>query len=126
MSESFLHVVCLSEDVKEKGKAVRFMVAYQGKIKPAFVIRYHGQVYGYLNQCAHQPVEMDWQLGEFWGLDHATLVCSMHGAGYLPESGMCIMGPCKGARLIQVPVLQKEDGQIYCEWEVTEDHATAC
>ena len=71
-----------------------------GRREPAFAVRFDGVVHAYLNRCAHVPVELDWVEGEFFDLSRLYLVCSTHGAAYLPESGRCVAGPCSGSGLV--------------------------
>ena len=88
------------------------MVRWNGRDEPAFVIRHGGRVMAYLNRCAHVPVELDWQDGEF--LDHSKLylVCATHGALYSPEDGRCVGGRCNGQSLASLTV-EERDGAIY-------------
>jgi nitrite reductase/ring-hydroxylating ferredoxin subunit len=79
---------------------------------PAFVIRYHGKVYAYLNRCAHMGVELDWMEGEFFDDSGLYLICSTHGAIYAPQSGLCIGGPCRGKSL-QYLETEEHDGNIF-------------
>ena len=58
--------VCASEDVIEGGKGIRFPVTAGDEDMTGFVIRYGGVVHGYLNRCAHVPIELDWSPGEFF------------------------------------------------------------
>ena len=91
-------LICDSAQVEERGKGVRFSVERHGETQPAFAIRYDGAVHAYLNRCAHVSVELDWVEGEFFDLTGLYLICSTHGATYLPESGRCVAGPCSGRR----------------------------
>jgi nitrite reductase/ring-hydroxylating ferredoxin subunit len=86
---------------------------WRGRPQPAFAIRFRGQVHAYVNECRHEQSELDWRQGEFF--DHAKLylVCATHGALYAPDTGVCIAGPCRGARLLALTV-HECDGQIYC------------
>jgi nitrite reductase/ring-hydroxylating ferredoxin subunit len=59
-------LICASADLIEAGAGVRFEVSLAGEPAPAFAVRFRGQVHGYLNRCAHVPVEMDFQPGEFF------------------------------------------------------------
>ncbi len=52
-------VICGSDALAERGSGVRFTLEYRGETRPAFVIRYEGRIYGYLNSCAHVSVELD-------------------------------------------------------------------
>ncbi len=105
-------VICASGEVTEGGKGVRFTVERHGEPQAAFVIRYDGKTHAYLNRCAHVPVELDWMEGEFFDYSGLHLVCSTHGATYLPETGHCIAGPCKGRRLVPLCV-EEHEGRIW-------------
>ncbi|MSQ60521.1 MAG: Rieske (2Fe-2S) protein, partial [Betaproteobacteria bacterium] len=69
-------------------------------------------VHAYLNRCAHVPVELDWMEGNFFDYSGLYLTCSTHGAAYLPDTGHCIAGPCKGRRLVPV-MIEENNGQIW-------------
>ena len=64
-----------------------------------FFVRYDGKPYGYLNRCAHVAMELDWSEGQFFESSGLYLMCATHGAIYEPETGKCVGGPCRGARL---------------------------
>ena len=57
-------VICNSDVVPDGGKGVRFPVMAFGADATGFVVRYEGVVHGYLNRCAHVPIELDWNEGE--------------------------------------------------------------
>ena len=59
-------LICESGALQEKGRGVRFGVTLNGEQQPAFAVRYGGQVYAYLNRCAHVSVELDWAEGAFF------------------------------------------------------------
>ena len=103
--------ICLSEDVIEGGKGVRFPLTAGSSDATGFVVRYDGQVHAYLNRCAHVPIELDWNPGDFFDSSGLYLMCATHGAVYLPDSGVCAGGPCRGARLRKITVTEI-DGQI--------------
>jgi nitrite reductase/ring-hydroxylating ferredoxin subunit len=77
-------------------------------------------VYAYLNRCAHVPVQMDWGNGAFFDYSKLYLICATHGAMYLPHTGDCVMGPCRGKRLIPVAV-EERDGQVILLSKETHD-----
>ena len=62
-------VICASAELAEGGRGVRFEAALKGRVRSAFVVRYDGAARAYLNQCAHVPVELDWQPGVFFDSD---------------------------------------------------------
>ena len=107
-------LICASEAVKESGAGFRFTLMRYGREAPAFVIRYQGRVYGYLNQCGHVPAELDWQPGEFFDDSKLYLICSIHGALYAPDTGRCLGGRCQG-RGLKPLVMHEIDGQIFLE-----------
>ena len=105
-------VICDSAALTEGGRGVRFNVQQYGAQASAFIIRYDGRVYAYFNSCAHIAVELDWMEGEFFDKAGLYLICATHGATYEPDTGHCIVGPCKGQHLISVPVAER-DGTVY-------------
>ena len=102
-------LICPGEALSESGKGFRFKVARFGAEVPAFVVRYHGKVYGYLNQCGHVPAELDWQPGEFFDDSKLYLICSIHGALYAPDSGRCLGGRCQGVGLKPLKISEIDD-----------------
>jgi nitrite reductase/ring-hydroxylating ferredoxin subunit len=103
-------LICDSAALSEGGRGFRFSVSRGDRTLPAFAIRYGGLVYAYLNQCAHVPVELDWVEGEFFEGTGLYLVCATHGATYEPDTGHCVMGPCKGRRLTALEVTERDGG----------------
>jgi nitrite reductase/ring-hydroxylating ferredoxin subunit len=99
--------VCESAALEDGGVGVRFSVEVRGRAMSAFVVRYAGGVYGYLNQCAHVPMEMDWQEGHFFESSGLYLMCATHGAIYEPDTGRCVGGPCRGAHLSKLDVVER-------------------
>lgn len=105
-------LICASAALLDSGRAVRFEVEQGGVSAPAFVIRFEGTVYGYLNRCGHRPMELDWREGEFFDFAGRSLICSTHGATYAPAGGQCLGGPCGGTPLVRLRV-EERDGSIY-------------
>jgi nitrite reductase/ring-hydroxylating ferredoxin subunit len=90
--------ICASDELIEGGKGVRFPV--------------DGAAHAYLNRCAHVPVELDWSPGEFFESSGLYIMCATHGAIYVPETGYCAGGPCRGAKLRKLKIAERE-GKIY-------------
>ena len=105
-------LICASDAVAEGGRGVRFPVRAFGADATGFVVRYGGRAYAYLNRCAHVPIELDWAEGEFFDTSGLYLMCATHGAVYVPDSGHCAGGPCRGGRLRPIAVAET-DGKIY-------------
>ena len=101
-----LRLICRSELLEDGGKGVRFNLDRNGKMSAAFAIRFEGKVYAYMNFCPHLGTELDWQHGEFFDDSRLYLICATHSAVFMPDSGYCLGGPCRGRRLISVPVTE--------------------
>ena len=110
--DELLIPVCSSLDIVDGGKGRRFPVSVHGSDASGFVVRYGGTVYGYLNRCAHVPIALDWEEGQFFESSGLYLMCATHGAVYSPTTGKCQGGPCTGARLRKISVCE-QDGQIF-------------
>lgn len=105
-------LICRSAELVERGKGVRFEVATEHGTAQAFLVRYGGKAFAYLNRCTHIGVELDWNAGEFFDESGLYLVCATHGATYLPDVGACVAGPCRGASLQRLEIVER-DGGIY-------------
>lgn len=102
--------LCASDDLVAGGPAVAFDVIYGGQTCRAFAIRYRGVAHAYLNRCTHVPMEMDYQPGQFFDDTGQWLLCATHGAAYVPGTGHCAGGPCRGG-LVKIG-LSESDGRV--------------
>ncbi len=110
-SEEQSIALCNSADLVNGGAAVAFDVVYAGQTCRAFAIRYQGLPHAYLNRCTHVPMEMDYQEGQFFDDTGQWLLCATHGAAYLPHTGECAGGPCRGG-LVKI-VLSESEGVVH-------------
>ncbi len=99
------------------GPGLRFEVERDGRRVPAFAIRWNGAVHAYVNACAHQGVELDWEQGRFFD-DGGLLVCATHGAAFDPANGLCVSGPCRGRALASVEVVERDGTVLVVEESV--------
>lgn len=109
-------LICAATDLPDGGDGLRFQVDTADGTQAAFVLRWRGSVYAYLNQCAHVAIELDWNPGKFLDVDGDHVMCATHGALYEPDSGRCVGGPCVG-RALQRLVVSERNGNIYLEAE---------
>jgi nitrite reductase/ring-hydroxylating ferredoxin subunit len=100
--------VCAADALADGGAGVRCAANLRGEEAVVFFVRYEGRAYGYLNRCAHVPMELDWVEGQFFESSGLYLMCATHGAIYAPDTGKCVGGPCRGARLRPVPVDERD------------------
>lgn len=113
MSDTGDVFICSSTVLEDGGKGVRFPLLAFGVEATGFAVRYGGKVYAYLNRCAHVPIALDWFEGEFFDSGKLYLMCSTHGAIYVPETGTCAGGPCRGGRLRPIPVREFDDRVVW-------------
>ena len=63
----------------------------------------------FLNSCPHNGTTLEILPDRFFDADRALLVCTTHGARFLPTSGLCVSGPCAGRHL--APISIRIDGE---------------
>ncbi|MGZ8362937.1 MAG: Rieske (2Fe-2S) protein [Caulobacteraceae bacterium] len=76
-----------------------------------FVVRRGDQVQGWIDRCPHAGFPLAQKLDDYLSADGSLIKCDWHGALFRPEDGVCIGGPCVGARLTPWPV-QVDGGVI--------------
>lgn len=89
--------LCRLDELAE-GQARGFDPLQAGK-DSVFALRHGGEVRLYRNSCPHLDVPMEYRKDRFLSADGSLIVCYAHGAQFLPDSGLCIYGPCLGERL---------------------------
>lgn len=103
--------LCNSHDLTEGGQAVPFDLNYAGQTCSAFAVRYKGLPHAYLNRCTHVAMALDWQPNRIFDDSGQWLLCASHGAAYLPDTGQCAGGPCRGG-LVKI-TLSESAGLVY-------------
>lgn len=99
--------------LEEGKKGLRFDVKnLAGDELPAFVVRYNGHYFAYVNRCGHIAIQLDFMPGDFFSDDGQTLMCSTHGAEYAPDTGACLGGPCYGVGLEPISIRESE-GRLF-------------
>jgi nitrite reductase/ring-hydroxylating ferredoxin subunit len=86
------------------GQTATFSIARGGKALPAFVVNHAGAVHAYVNVCPHAGNPLDLRAESLLSPDSQHLVCSVHGAMFAPDTGICVEGPCPGAHLERLAV----------------------
>jgi nitrite reductase/ring-hydroxylating ferredoxin subunit len=102
-------------DARRLGEAegVTFTVTLDGLERPAFAVRWRGVVRAWLNTCRHQQLPLDFGDAHFFDEAADAMVCCHHGARYRPESGVCVAGPCVGARLTPLAI-ELRGRELWC------------
>lgn len=70
-----------------------------GRTTLAFIVNHEGRHHAYVNRCPHAGTPLDLWPNEFLTEDGRHLICATHGAVFVPDTGLCIDGPCLGAAL---------------------------
>jgi nitrite reductase/ring-hydroxylating ferredoxin subunit len=95
--------LCRLDDIANPG-ARNIVIEIGGRRFFGFVVRHGGGVHGYVDRCPHQGMPLAQVLDEYLTPDGALIACSWHGALFRPGDGVCVGGPCVGARLTPWPV----------------------
>ncbi|AFJ85876.1 Ferredoxin, 2Fe-2S [Burkholderia sp. KJ006] len=78
-----------------------------------FVVRRGEQLHAWRDACPHfGDTPMAWRKDAYLNGDATRIVCHAHGAQFDMASGVCLLGPCLGQRLIAVPIEVTEDGYV--------------
>ena len=88
----------------ENQSSLRFALQTAKGVRAAFLIRYQGQFYAYLNRCLHMPMALDYDTNDFFAGDGCHLLCQTHGALYNPQTGYCVGGPPIGLSLTPIKI----------------------
>ncbi|WP_346775477.1 Rieske (2Fe-2S) protein [Sphingomonas sp. G-3-2-10] len=91
-------------DLIADGKARNFVLEMRAGRFHGFVIRRGDEVTGYVDRCPHMGVPMAQQLDGYLTDSGDLIQCSWHGALFRLDDGLCVGGPCTGARLMPWPV----------------------
>ncbi|NBX92663.1 MAG: Rieske (2Fe-2S) protein [Proteobacteria bacterium] len=113
MNSDFEAVVTLSKKklANDPSTAV-FQVKIKGHILKGFVVRRGAGFFAYQNLCSHLPVTLDLNDNSFFNHEKSHLQCQMHGAVYEMETGLCVAGPCEGARLKPLRIIEEKNQLI--------------
>ncbi|MBN1586798.1 MAG: Rieske 2Fe-2S domain-containing protein [Candidatus Omnitrophica bacterium] len=98
----------------QKHPSKKFVYENEGSEQEAFLIRFEEAYYAYDNVCPHQHWNLDLGDNEFFAPDGKLLMCQVHAALFLPDSGKCYDGPCYDRDLRRLPLLI-EEGKIFLQ-----------
>ncbi|WP_143197783.1 MULTISPECIES: Rieske 2Fe-2S domain-containing protein [unclassified Bradyrhizobium] len=115
MEPAIAYAICRFDGIPSR-RAMGFhlmIVDEDGSRRPwsIVVVRWGKKVLGYVNECPHNNVNLDWERNEFLDPYGMRLMCGKHGSTFELGTGRCIEGPCKGRDLMPV-ALTVLDGDI--------------
>ena len=109
------YAICSVRDIpNRRGKGFHLLRREpDGTEKPwhILVVRWDRKLYGYVNTCPHQGVNLDWERNQFFDPNGTRLICGKHGALFDGGYRRMYRRPLRGARLepVRLGVL---DGDI--------------
>jgi nitrite reductase/ring-hydroxylating ferredoxin subunit len=96
-------VVCALAELADPGSRA-FTIGGGDWPLRGFVVRRGQEVHGYVNRCPHAGHPLNLRPHDFLAPGGALLLCNSHGALFEMTTGLCVAGPCAGARLRRVPL----------------------
>lgn len=103
-------VLCPLDELADFGtRGFRFRV--ERSLFAGFVIRRGDGVTGYVDSCPHNGFPLSVLPDRYLTREHDFIMCSVHGALFSLDDGLCAAGPCYGESLQPWPVAVV-DGQI--------------
>lgn len=94
------HVLCSLSDLDATGAKGPITVGTAS----IFVVRQDGRVQAWVNSCPHARAPLEMEPDRYFDLSGSYVLCTLHGAHFEPDSGLCVMGPCKGRKLTPYPI----------------------
>lgn len=111
------HAVCPYKTLQDRPE-YGFTLEQGWDTKKGLLVQHQGQVYAYENICPHQWVSLNWSEHTFFEPEHVYIQCSMHGALFEPNTGLCVYGPCIKQQLKAMPVrLEQDNVQVWFEFK---------
>jgi nitrite reductase/ring-hydroxylating ferredoxin subunit len=104
-----MRALCRLDDLADG--AARGFAPAPGGFTGLFAVRQGDRVFIYVNACPHLGTPLDWTPDRFLSADGRRIVCATHGAEFRIADGLCLRGPCLGARLEPV-MIEIKDGVI--------------
>jgi len=103
--------LCKIEGMADPG--TRNVVLGEGPDELDIVIVQTGGVrHAYINSCPHEHIPLETFPNHFLTDDKKHLLCSGHGARFVPATGECVSGPCFGKSLTSL-LVEERDGALY-------------
>jgi nitrite reductase/ring-hydroxylating ferredoxin subunit len=112
--EQIAYAICAMSDIpSQRARGFKLAIVDENGVEKPWnivVVRWGKQVFGYLNKCPHDGVNLDWERNQFLDPNGIRLLCGKHGALFELGTGMCVDGPCKGRALtpVQLEIIEND------------------
>lgn len=109
-------VICPLQELEDPG-ARGFTIGAGDWPLRGFVVRRGSALRAYVNHCPHAGHPLNLLPHGFLAPGAPLILCASHGALFEMETGLCIAGPCPGARLRTID-LRVEGGYVMLDDDV--------
>ena len=113
MTTNIAYAICSINDIpSRRALGFQLMIVDEDGAKrpwPIIVVRWGKQVFGYVNECPHDKVNLDWERNQFLDPNGFRIMCGKHGSLFEIGTGTCVDGPCKGESLTPVVLTLLDD-----------------
>jgi Ferredoxin subunits of nitrite reductase and ring-hydroxylating dioxygenases len=96
--------LCALAEIADPGAKGPFIVEHGGARLTVFVVRRGAEAWGWVDSCPHAGAPLEMEPDGFLDLARDHILCSLHGARFEMDSGLCVAGPCRGHGLKSYPV----------------------
>jgi nitrite reductase/ring-hydroxylating ferredoxin subunit len=96
-------VVCALAELDDPGSRAFTIGRGEWPLR-GLVVRRGAEIHAYVNRCPHTGHPLNLRPHDFLTPDRSLVLCNSHGALFEITTGLCVAGPCAGARLRRVPV----------------------
>ena len=90
--------ICALDELADPG-SLGFIYRCDDKLFLGFIVRAGGVVRGYEDRCPHAGMPLAMAPNRYLTREGDLILCASHGALFRLEDGLCVGGPCGGARL---------------------------
>lgn len=101
-------VLCAFDDIPDPGAREVMVGGAKGR-NSVLVVRHGETVAAYRNRCPHFQIPLNARPDTFLTPGEGLIMCAFHSAVFRLSDGLCVDGPCKGARLEPVAVARQGD-----------------
>ena len=88
-----------SDNALKENTTQEVNVVFKGEKYEGFLLAVDKTVKCYINSCPHTGATLNWNPNQFLTVNQEFIQCSVHGALFEKDSGLCIAGPCVGTEL---------------------------
>ena len=96
-------VLCTLAELDETGSR-GFAVGEGDWPLRGFIVKTPQGIAAFVNYCPHAGHPLNFKPHKFLTPDGGLILCGSHGALFVRDTGLCVLGPCAGQSLTKIPV----------------------